>query len=144
MSELQRYDIEAHIIGEGTRETFATINVSKAADGEWVRFADVQKLLDQCRAAGFIDGEGNVRKVLGTLPLTADGCVAGIGGDIWCYNAPYANTIRRLEDGGEYGIRASLVSAREADGWAPLAHCYSTRDAALNKPPATAGAGVGA
>lgn len=36
-------------------------------------------LLDQCRAAGFIGEDGKVRKVLGTLPLTADGCVVGLG-----------------------------------------------------------------
>lgn len=41
--------------------------------------AALKATVDQCRAAGFIDDAGNVRKVLGTLPLTADGCVVGMG-----------------------------------------------------------------
>lgn len=41
---------------------------------------DTASILAQCRAAGFIDADGNVRKVLGTLPFTADGCVVGVFG----------------------------------------------------------------
>lgn len=38
------------------------------------------------REAGFLDADGNVRRVLGTLPLTADGCVIGdeaVVVDLW-------------------------------------------------------------
>ena len=51
--------------------------------------ADVHFLLDVIDAATpppghVIDDAGNVRKVLGTLPLTADGCV--IGHKAWLWN----------------------------------------------------------
>jgi hypothetical protein len=32
--------------------------------------------VEKCKAAGFIDEQGEVRKVLGTLPITADGAIA--------------------------------------------------------------------
>jgi hypothetical protein len=34
-------------------------------------------------AAGLLGQDGNMRKVLGQLPLTADGCVVGLGAVIW-------------------------------------------------------------
>lgn len=36
-----------------------------------------------CKEAGFIDAEGRVRKVLGTLPVTEDGCVIGHRATVW-------------------------------------------------------------
>ena len=43
------------------------------------------RILRECKAAGFVTAEGEVRKVLGTLPLTADGCVAEYGRTYWCW-----------------------------------------------------------
>lgn len=45
--------------------------------------AALRTTVDQCRAAGFIDDAGNVRKVLGVLPLTGDGCVVGSGAELF-------------------------------------------------------------
>ena len=45
--------------------------------------AALKATVDKCRAAGFIDDAGNVRKVLGVLPLTGDGCVVGSGAELF-------------------------------------------------------------
>ena len=39
--------------------------------------------VEKCKAAGFIDERGEVRKVLGTLPVTEDGCVIGHRATVW-------------------------------------------------------------
>jgi hypothetical protein len=44
--------------------------------------------LAACKKEGFLDENGNVRKVLGTLPVTADGYVVGIY-DGWLYKPQY-------------------------------------------------------
>ena len=49
-----------------------------------------------CKEAGFIDAEGRVRKVLGTLPLTADNCIAGFPpgtGGLW-YKMPSGHVMQ--------------------------------------------------
>lgn len=40
-------------------------------------------LIDQCRAQGFLDEQGQVRKVLGTLPITVEGDVIGDNCVVW-------------------------------------------------------------
>ena len=64
------------------------------------------------------DEHGVDRKVLGTLPLTEDGCVCGIGGTI------YINSI----------VQKQVVACEVRDvrfGWLTSPVCYSTREAAL-------------
>lgn len=39
--------------------------------------------LEECKRAGFIDEQGNVRKVLGELPLTRDGAVLCLRGNFY-------------------------------------------------------------
>ncbi len=79
-----------------------------------------------CKAAGFIDELGEVRKVLGTLPLTADGCVIGLGEfPMWCIG-----TVTR---GGD-DVQEVKEWEWEYDGYTTQAYpsvpCYSTREAA--------------
>lgn len=71
-----------------------------------------------------IDDQGVTRKVLGTLPITEDGCVVGHGGAI--------HTILHDHEGSHYGIFQSSVtecddfSAESFDGY----NWFSTREAA--------------
>jgi len=44
---------------------------------------ELEATLAACKKAGFIDENGNVRKVLGTLPVTADGCLLGLNGNVY-------------------------------------------------------------
>ena len=80
------------------------------------------RLLRECHAAGFITDSGGVRRVLGTLPLTADGCIACQDSVIWhptdgaCYPVPDGLNVSAKVYGG-----ARLVPTNE---------CFKTREAA--------------
>lgn len=84
--------------------------------------AAAAKLLRECHAAGFITDSGEVRKVLGTLPLTADGAIVTPDGFVW-HDRPH----------GVIGWRVLVMYSngphhREFDPeWSG---CYSTREAA--------------
>lgn len=74
-----------------------------------------------------IDDTGTVRKVLGTLPLTADGCVIG----------PVEGTYARVWNNDQWSNNAELYirddgrwGAMFGPQWRPLECCYSTREAA--------------
>jgi hypothetical protein len=79
-----------------------------------------------------IDDQGNVRKVLGTLPITADGCVIAhdppamymVGEKGWKRPAPIG-VVRWNSDAGVW----SYVHANGAGPCSPR-DCYSTRAAA--------------
>ena len=85
--------------------------------------AALKATVDQCRAANFIDSAGNVRQVLGTLPLTADGMVAGAGCELWAdFNAEGMNAPAQCLGPGMpcipmsrlYGSREAAEAARKA------------------------------
>jgi hypothetical protein len=94
--------------------------VNEGPDGTVL--ATAARILRECRAAGFITEDGEVRKVLGTLPVTADGYVACQDCVIWhptdgaCYPVPDGLNVSAKVYGG-----ARLV---------PTNDCYSTREAA--------------
>lgn len=71
----------------------------------------------KAKAAGFIDEKGEVRQVLGTLPLTADGMVAGMKCELWADFAPA-------------GVDAPTQCA--GPGWpcVPMSRLYGSREAA--------------
>ena len=71
--------------------------------------------IDKCRAAGFLTPEGEAKKVLGTLPLTADGYVVGNGGRFW---SP-----------GGTACGYCMAEDHNESHWAMI-ECYSTREAA--------------
>jgi len=64
-----------------------------------------------------IDDAGVVRKVLGTLPVTADGCVVGVGAQVWF-----------IAYGGTEILWAIIHDSRK--GWLQSPVCYSTAKAA--------------
>lgn len=83
--------------------------------------ADAARVPEGCvRTADGVD-----RKVLGTLPITADGCVPGLGASVsWPgYGEEY------VYDGH---VRYSLVWAASipVESSTPVRDCYSTREAA--------------
>ena len=64
-----------------------------------------------------IDDAGEVRRVLGTLPLTKDGCVVGVESQVWF--SAYGGT----------EILSSIIHDSRK-GWLQSPVCYSTREAA--------------
>ena len=57
--------------------------------------AEIERLrsvVEQCKP--FLDDAGNVRKVLGTLPITADGVIIGSGGEVWQEDANWESQKR--------------------------------------------------
>jgi len=93
------------------------------------RLRGLQSVYAQCRAAGFIDDEGKVRKVLGTLLLTADGCVLGD----WA--RPFVlHQNGSIELGTTRTTTASwtnTATGRKANLRYGSLACYSTRESAL-------------
>lgn len=67
---------------------------------------------------------GRVRRVMGTLPMTADGCVVGDGAYVW-FMMPKA-------DGSTYAARAMYRKAvcMDPDAYTDRQVGYSTREAA--------------
>jgi hypothetical protein len=74
------------------------------------------------REAGLVDEHGNLRKIIGTLPMTKDGCVIGQEASVWFF-----------DDDGR--LTSALTAAVEAnnddDRYHLFGHdCYSTSEAA--------------
>jgi hypothetical protein len=84
-----------------------------------------------------LDDEGVVRKVLGTLPVTADGCVAEYGRTYWCLShvpifdgsGPGASSWRI--DIVEKTLESTEPSEEYTGDWTSYPpSCFSTREAA--------------
>ena len=70
------------------------------------------------KAANLIGPDGKVRRVLGTLPITADGCIASTGAVVW----------DRLAGLAYYDLK--LASPHRASYCVPsISYCYSTPEA---------------
>ena len=97
--------------------------LTKERDTLAAKVRELEATIAACKEAGFVDENGNVRKVLGTLPVTADGCVVGIGDSVWNCDqwSNHAKVLYR-EDSG-YGAVFHTQ-------WRPIEVCYSTRSAA--------------
>ena len=76
---------------------------------------EAARIISQCRAAGFIGPDGKVRKVLGTLMYTEDGCIVADCGRVYFLD----------EDGDVIEWDASGTGDH-----IPVERCYSTREAA--------------
>lgn len=110
------------IIGDGVKQGLVRLG---GADGHTLIAAPEGHILDD---------KGVVRRVLGTLPVTADGCVVGYGSsvwvapgvisqDAWCHESPSIS---------EHSGHGLLCHIRDLDGFASFSdECYSTREAAL-------------
>ncbi len=74
------------------------------------------------REAGMVDEQGNFRKILGTLPITADGCVVGFGAEVWhnYYGGPPS----------KFRSPKPVCDSTAWESGPRFEHCYSTRSAA--------------
>jgi len=108
-----RARIESEVCGDSRPNSF-----DEAADTLEAWAATIS----QCRAAGFLDENGAVRKVLGTLPVTADGCIVGGGVNVWCcyYGGPPA----------AFHVAKIMTAGTPWEGPMDVSNCYSTREAA--------------
>lgn len=104
--------------------------------------ASLQATIDLCRERGFITPEGEVRKVLGTLPVTKDGVYVGWGATLYCpsghKNNHHGARVYCLTDGcWSSGCQGDSGSGQHYN----FDQCYSTRAAALaaTHPPADEG-----
>lgn len=70
-----------------------------------------------------LDDKGVVRRVLGTLPVTADGVVVGDCAEVWITEGPDEPIACVHLDKCGYSC--------EAEGFWPVDECYSTREAAI-------------
>lgn len=91
-------------------------------DADLLEVARLRSLRNACESAGLLDESGNLRKILGRLSITADGCVIGEDASVWFF-----------DDDGR--ITTASVAAVEADNDEDRYHlyghdCYSTREAA--------------
>jgi hypothetical protein len=80
-------------------------------------------IIEAAHAAGFVSDEGEVRKVLGTLPLTADGC-------LYAHHSRYDPPVYGITRAGKVvpaAVRAFPVPDDVAFG---PGQCYSTKEAA--------------
>lgn len=105
--------LPGHRTGELLKEAAAEITRLRA------RVAELEKIEAEAKAAGLIGPDGRVRKVLGTLPIAADGFILGRKADVWERNGdtpwkpPYADlSIRPLCD--LYSTREAAEAARAA------------------------------
>ena len=53
-------------------------NLTSFNDGDDEITGQAARILRAAHAAGFVTDQGEVRKVLGTLAVTADGCILGV------------------------------------------------------------------
>lgn len=86
---------------------------------ETAELTRLRKIEADAKAAGLLDDKGEVRKVLGTLPLTADGYVIGTNADLYSWWVPQYPGDKGI---CQHSSASPLVSA--------LHQCYSTRAAA--------------
>jgi len=78
-----------------------------------------------------IDDQGNVRKVLGTLPVTADGCVVGHGVKLYWCEEPYEISHYETDfDGVWFEDHATDYYGEAVGKDEPISKCYSTKEAA--------------
>lgn len=73
-------------------------------------------------AGNVIDDKGVVRRVLGTLPVTADGCVIGQHADVWFTDDD--GVIRNAE------VTPPVADSGESSYFLYGHDCYSTRESA--------------
>jgi hypothetical protein len=106
---------------------------------EWTAEREAEDKLDEDRAiaqaareAGLVGENGRFRKILGSLPITADGCVLGDDAEVWWRDTPrmepkmaMTDAVRKLWDGLGGGRRHPICYAVR-----PSSVVYSTRSAA--------------
>lgn len=72
--------------------------------------------------------DGKVRKVLGTLPMTAEGWVVGMNAAVWSKNGEKCELFVREHAWGQ--VKLIVDTGERVRDEYPIAECYSTREAA--------------
>ena len=118
MDEPKRYDCD--YTGKGD-----TIDMIERACGEYVRIDDPaiqrwSRIAAWAASNGLLGPDGEPRKIIGTLPVTADGCVMGQGAMIY-FTKPNQRWSQPVKvDWYEWGFAEEVEAGQ----------CYSTRSAA--------------
>ena len=89
------------------------------------RFRQASPIASAAREAGMVDEQGKFRKILGTLPVTADGCAMGSLATVYCDCG--GGFIGECDTGAAV---AWLKSANGEESIVPCDECYSTESAA--------------
>lgn len=92
------------------------------------KFAAALATVEKCKQAGFIDERGEVRKVLGTLPTTADNHIVGSNCTIW-HPKHGASVCRSDVDSGCWAQTSDPYAPASGDLYL-VEECYSTKAAA--------------
>jgi hypothetical protein len=95
------------------------------------QLAATNATIEKCKAAGFIDDKGEVRKVLGTLPTTADNHIVGANCTIW-HPKHGACVCRSDVDSGCWATAIDPHSPARGELFL-VEECYSTAEAACEK-----------
>lgn len=82
-----------------------------------------------------ITDDGKIRRVLGALPMTADGCVVGVGQvSLWCpsFMSSIGKTETYQSRSGTCRFYYASTSVPGLNTWAdvPVEQCYSTKESA--------------
>lgn len=108
------------------------------------RFRKASAIASAAREAGMVDETGRFRKILGTLPVTADDVIVLPGAkvwpraDLWIFNDEFNENWTPDEESAE--VKLTLASDAELDDW-DVTTCYSTPDAARSAAEAAKGGG---
>ena len=92
------------------------------------QLAAANATVEKCKQAGFIDDKGEVRKVLGTLPLTADNRIVGSNCIIW-HPKHGACVCRSDVDSGCWAMTSDPCSPASGELFL-VEECYSAAEAA--------------
>lgn len=99
-----------------------TVGINHEANRGVLRMCHEARMMNGIVDYSDPNATGVVRTVLGTLPVTADGCVVGDAAHLWTNNAGEVNALRADAIGAtEFGEDGDFYEAAE---------CYSTREAA--------------
>lgn len=85
-------------------------------------------IIRKAHAAGFVTDDGEVRAVIGTLPVTADGYVVAHGTELWTIEA--GQVYRGRDDCWCYAWFDTIPPTPDSSYRRPYNLCYSTRAAA--------------
>lgn len=97
----------------------ACVNACAGMADPAAEIARLRSIVEDAKAANLIGEDGKLRKVLGTLPVTADGCVVGeCSSELWWFNGEV------IAHSGTGRCRVDDLDER------PVEHTYSTREAA--------------
>jgi NTP pyrophosphatase (non-canonical NTP hydrolase) len=125
----ETYDLSLVDTGHGERVYVLGSNeLDKRLMEAEKQLAAANATVEKCKAAGFIDEQGNVRKVLGTLPITADNCIVGSNCTIW-HPKHGACVCRSDVDSGCWAMTSDPYSPSSGDLFL-VEECYSAAEAA--------------